>query len=102
MNGLMYNMLANDQIGGFWAIIPIIKIVLLVVMAICALFIIFVVLIQPGNSSGISALGGTSETFFEKNKGKTFESKMKKLTTVCYIILAVLSIVFYILLLLQK
>ena len=98
MNGLM-NMLAGNEIGGLYELVPALKIVLLVIMALCALFIIFVVLIQPGNSSGISALGGTSETFFEKNKGKTFESKMKKLTTVCYIVLAVLSVVFYILLL---
>ncbi|MBR2614445.1 MAG: preprotein translocase subunit SecG [Clostridia bacterium] len=98
MNGLM-NMLAGNEIGGLYELVPALKIVLLVIMALCALFIILVVLIQPGNSSGISALGGTSETFFEKNKGKTFESKMKKLTTVCYIVLAVLSVVFYILLL---
>ena len=98
MNGLMYNMLA-DNIGGLWAIFPILKIIILVVMALCAVFIIFVVLIQPGNSSGISALGGTSETFFEKNKSKTFESKMKKLTAVCFAILGVLSIAFYVLLL---
>ena len=98
MNGLMYNMLA-DNIGGIWEIMPILKIIILVVMALCALFIVLVVLIQPGNSSGISALGGTSETFFEKNKGKTFESKMKKLTAVCFIILGVLSVGFYILLL---
>ena len=76
MNGLM-NMLAGNEIGGLYELVPALKIVLLVIMALCALFIILVVLIQPGNSSGISALGGTSETFFEKNKGKTFESKMK-------------------------
>ena len=99
MNGLMYNMLASNPVGGLYEVVPAIKIILLVIMALCALFIIFVVLIQPGNSSGISALGGTSETFFEKNKNKTFESKMKKLTTICFIVLAVLSVVFYILLL---
>ena len=48
-------------------------------MAICALFIILVVLFQPGNSSGISALGGTTETFLTKNKGKTEGRKEKKI-----------------------
>lgn len=70
------------------------KIALLIVMALCALFIILVVLLQPGNSSGISALGGTTETFLEKNKSKTFEHKMKKLTVISGIILAVLCVFF--------
>ena len=63
-------------------------------MALCALFIILVVLFQPGNSSGVSALGGQSETFLSKNKSKTFEHKMKKLTVIASIIFAVLCIVF--------
>ena len=80
--------------GGFWNTWPVLKIVALVIMAVCALFIILVVLFQPGNSSGISALGGSTETFLTKNKGKTFEYKMKVLTVISGIIFAILSIVF--------
>jgi preprotein translocase subunit SecG len=71
-----------------------IKIPLLIVMAICAIFIILVVIFQPGNSSGISALGGQTETFLSKNKGKTFEHKMRKLTVISSIVFAVLCIAF--------
>lgn len=81
-------------VGGFWDIWPIIKIVLLAIMLVCAVFIILVVMFQPGNSSGISALGGQSETFLTKNKNKTFEYKMKVLTVISGIIFAVLCIVF--------
>lgn len=80
--------------GGFWNVWPIVKIVALVIMAICAIFIIFVVLFQPGNSSGIGALGGQTETFLTKNKGKTFEHKMRMLTVISSIIFAVLCIAF--------
>ncbi|MBQ9104052.1 MAG: preprotein translocase subunit SecG [Clostridia bacterium] len=80
--------------GGFWNVWPVIKIIALVIMAICALFIILVVIFQPGNSSGVSALGGTTETFLEKNKGKTFEHKMKKLTIISGIIFGVLCVLF--------
>ncbi len=81
--------------GGFWNVWPIIKIVALAVMAVCAIFIILVVLCQPGNTSGVSALnGGTTETFLGKNKSKTFEHKMKKLTVISGIIFAVLCIAF--------
>ena len=58
--------------GGFWNVWPIIKIVALVVMAVCALFVILVVMFQPGNSSGVSALGGQTETFLGKNKSIVF------------------------------
>ena len=71
-----------------------IKFIVLAIMAICAIFIILVVLFQPGNSSGVSALGGQSETFLSKNKSKTFEHKMKKLTVVASIVFAVLCIGF--------
>lgn len=80
--------------GGFWDVWPIIKIVALVIMAVCALFIILVVLFQPGNSSGVSALGGTTETFLGKNRSKTFEHKMKKLTVISGIIFAILCVAF--------
>ena len=71
-----------------------IKYILLVIMALSALFVIFVVLFQPGNSSGISALGGQTETFLSKNKGKTFDHKMKVMTAISGIVFAVLCIVF--------
>ena len=92
MNTNMLNMLMVSRV--FWNVWPYIKVVALIVMAVCAIFIILVVLFQPGNTSGIGALGGQTETFLSKNKGKTFEHKMKKLTVVSGIVFAVLSIVF--------
>lgn len=87
-------MMSMLMAGGFWNVWPVIKIVALVVMTICALFIILVVLFQPGNSSGISALGGTTETFLGKNKSKTFEHRMKKLTVISSVIFTILCIAF--------
>ncbi len=88
----MFDMLLAS--GGIWNVWPVLKIVFLAIMAICAIFIILVVLFQPGNSSGVSALGGQSETFLTKNKSKTFEHKMKVLTIISGVIFAVLCIVF--------
>ena len=87
--------------GGFWNVWPVIKIIALVIMALCALFIILVVLFQPGNSSGIGAINGQTETFLEKNKSKTFEHKMKIMTVVSGIVFAVLCVVFAIVALLS-
>jgi preprotein translocase subunit SecG len=80
--------------GGFWNAWPTLRIIAVVIMSICALFIILVVLFQPGNSSGVGALGGQTETFLGKNKSKTFEHKMKKLTVVSGIVFGVLCVVF--------
>ena len=92
MKSDMLNMLMAS--GGFWNVWPVIKIIALVVMAMCALFIILVVLFQPGNSSGVGALGGQTETFLGKNKSKTFEHKMKRLTVISSIVFVVLCIAF--------
>ena len=70
---------------------------MLILMCVTAAAAIILVLLQPANSSGIDALGGSSETFFGKNKGKSIEAKMKKWTWICLAILVVFSIAFYIL-----
>ena len=88
------DMLMAAQGTAAWSAWSWIKIVLLVVMAICAIFIILVVMFQPGNSSGVGALGGQTETFLSKNKSKTFEHKMKKLTVFSSIVFGLLCIVF--------
>lgn len=81
--------------ANFWTIwYDYIKYIALAVMALCAIFIILVVIFQPGNSSGVSALGGQTETFLSKNKSKTFEHKMKKLTVIAGIVFLVLCIAF--------
>ena len=72
------------------------NIICIVGAALLAVFIIVVVLVQPGNSNGISALGGNADTFYNKGKGKTLESKLKKITFVCLGIMALLMIAFYV------
>ena len=70
---------------------------LIALMAVAALAAIILVMLQPGNSQGIDALGGSSETFYGKNKGRSIESKLKMWTMICLAVLAVLAIIFFIL-----
>ena len=70
---------------------------MIILMCVTALAAIILVLLQPANSTGIDALGGSSETFFGKNKGKSIEAKMKKWTWICLAVLLVLSVAFFIL-----
>jgi preprotein translocase subunit SecG len=71
--------------------------VMIVLMLVAAAAAIVLVLLQPSNSTGIDALGGSSETFFGKNKGKSIEAKMKKWTYISLAVLLVFSVCFYIL-----
>ena len=79
------------QLYDIYKLISLIAIFLAVVVS---AFVIIVVIIQPSNSDGIGAISGHSETFYGKNKSKTLESKLRKLTIVSISILAVCMIVF--------
>lgn len=70
---------------------------IIILMAIAAIATIILVLIQQSNSSGIDALGGSSETYYGKEKGKSVEEQMKKWTWICLIVLGVLAVLFYVL-----
>ena len=72
--------------------------IFIALMFVAALAAIVLVMLTPGNSNGIDALSGSSETFYGKNKGKSTEAKLKLWTYICLGILAVLAIVFFIVL----
>ena len=74
-----------------------ISIALIIAMGVAAIAAIILVMLQPGNSQGIDALGGSSETFYGKNKGRSTEATLKLWTYICLGVLAVLAIVFFIL-----
>ena len=66
----------------------------LIISTLCAIFIIIVIMLQQSNSNGIGALGGQQDTFYSKNKGKTLESKLRKLTIIAVSVMAVFMILF--------
>lgn len=69
-------------------------IALTVIQAIVAVILITVVLMQPSKTNGLSGLvsGGTTESFYSKNKSRTSEARLSRITVVCSIIFAVLCI----------
>ena len=74
----------------------VLSITMIALMCVAAITAIVLILLQPSNSSGIDALGGSSETFFGKNKGKSIEEKMKRWTWICLAVLIVFSVAFFI------
>ena len=93
----LVNLLAPSVNDASYNLYMILSVAMIILMAVAALAAIILVLLQQSNSSGIDALGGSSETFFGKNKGKSIEERMKKMTIICLIVLIIFSFIFYIL-----
>ena len=51
------------------------------VLIVISIVLVIIVLMQEGKSAGLSgAIAGGAETFFGKNKGRTYEAKLAKFT----------------------
>lgn len=94
----MLNLLA----GGEYVAYRTLTTIAIIAMFLAALAAIVLVLLQQSNSEGIQGITGSSETFFGKNKGQSIESKLKKWTWICLGVLAVISIIFYIVVIVLK
>ena len=86
-------MLANLLMDN-WTLKMIICVPSVILAVLCAIFIIIVIMLQPSNSDGISALNGQQETFFADKKSKTLESKLKRLTVITIVVMAICMIAF--------
>ena len=57
------------------------KLALTIVQVLCGLILIAVVMLQSGKSAGLSgAIAGVADTFMAKNRAKTWDAKLAKLT----------------------
>lgn len=81
---------------------PILRIVLVCLMAAIGIALIIVIMFQPSSSSGMGALTGQRDTFYAKDKSKSLESVMKRITVVLGIIEGVLAILFFVTLLIFR
>lgn len=72
----------------------IIKTILTVVQIILALILIAIVLLQSGKQAGLSgSIAGGAETFFGKNKARTLDGMLSRLTTIVAILFIITSFV---------
>ncbi len=69
------------------------KTTIIVLQIIVSILLIAIVLVQPSKTDGLSGLmGGTSDTFFAKNKSRTSEAVLSKATVVLAVIFGALAI----------
>lgn len=93
---MLNTLLAADLTNEQWTAFIVICSIIVVLIFLVALFSIILVLLQKSNSDGIQGITASSETFFGKNKGRSIESTLKKLTWIMLGVIAVLSIAAYI------
>lgn len=71
----------------------VLKIVLTVIFIVVCVALVVLVLMQEGKSAGLGTISGAAETYWGKNKGRSMEGLLVKLTKVLaisFILLAVL------------
>ena len=70
------------------------KLVLSIVLVVLSLALIAIVMLQSGKSAGLSgSIAGGAETFLSKNKAKTLDAKLSKMTkwvAIAFMVMALL------------
>lgn len=69
------------------------RILLTIVFVIACVAMTVIVLMQEGKSSGLGALSGAAESHWAKNKGRTLEGNMEKITKIAAVVIFVLALV---------
>ena len=72
-------------------------IIVAILDVIVCIALIALVIMQEGDSKGMGAISGGSDTFYGKTKGRSKEAMLKKLTSVTAILFAVLTVILYLL-----
>lgn len=71
----------------------VLKTVLTVLFIIICIALTVIILLQEGKSAGLGAISGAAETYWGKNKGRSMEGMLVKITRVLVILFIVLSAV---------
>ena len=71
----------------------ILKTILTIVFIIVSLVITVVILMQEGKQAGLGSIAGAADTYWGKNKGRSMEGMLVKLTKICVIAFLLLAVV---------
>lgn len=71
----------------------VLKTVLTVIFIIICLALTVIILLQEGKSAGLGAIGGGTDTYWERNKGRSAEGILVKVTTLLVILFIIISAV---------
>ena len=70
-----------------------VRTILLIAFIIISLILAALVLMQEGKSAGLGAISGAAETYWGKNKGRSMEGTLVKLTKILAVLFFILGAV---------
>ena len=71
----------------------VLKTIITVVFILVCVSLVVVVLMQEGKSAGLGSISGAAETYWGKNKGRSMEGQLVKVTKVLAVLFMVLAAV---------
>ena len=73
------------------------QIALSIIQIIVSVMLVIIVLMQSGKSQGLpGSIAGGAETFFGKNKGRTIDGILSKVTSVLAVLFIISSVALYV------
>lgn len=67
--------------------------ILSIAFVVVCVFLAGVVLFQEGNSQGLGAIAGAADTYWGKNKGRSVEGTLERMTTIAAVLFIVLALI---------
>lgn len=71
----------------------VLKMILTIVFILVSVVLTVVVLMQQGKNAGLGAIAGGSETYWGKNKGRSMEGMLEKITKILIAVFIILAAV---------
>jgi len=71
----------------------VLRIILTVIFIIICIAVSAIVLLQEGKSAGLGSISGAAESYWGKNKGRSMEGSLVKITRVLTILFLVIAII---------
>ena len=71
----------------------ILKTILTIVFIIISIVITVIILMQEGKNAGLGSIAGAADTYWGKNKGRSMEGMLVKITRIGVVVFLVLAVV---------
>ena len=71
----------------------VLRIIVTIVMIIISVIMTIIILMQEGKSAGLGAISGAADTYWGKNKGRSMEGILVKLTRISVILFLLIAVV---------
>lgn len=71
----------------------VLKTILTILFILVSIVLTVVVLMQEGKSAGLGAISGAADTYWGKNKGRSMEGMLEKITKIGVVVFLLLAVV---------